>query len=80
MTSAVSGKPVSEAERLFRQFQSMVMTDPGTPLASYASSELGKLVALGGVRAFPSRIKCATLAWHALHAALTSPDNLVSTE
>ena len=80
MTGAVSGKPVPDAEQLFRDFQGMVMADPTRPLAQDELQKLGKLAALGGVRAFPSRIKCATLAWHALHAAVTSRERLVTSE
>ena len=80
MTGAVIGKALPDAERLFRQFQSMVTADPNSPLESRETSPLGILTALGGVRAFPSRIKCATLAWHALHSALTASDRPASTE
>ena len=45
-----------------------------------AAEELGELAALGGVRAFPMRVKCATLAWHALRSALTGDGARVSTE
>lgn len=66
MTEAVKGKTVAEAEAIFREFQSMV-TEQGevTP-----HPELGDLEVLAGVRDYPVRIKCATLPWHALHAAL----------
>jgi nitrogen fixation NifU-like protein len=65
MTEVLKGKPLAEVERLFAGFHAMV-TDaaPGT----YA--ELGKLEVLSGVREFPARVKCATLAWHTLNAAL----------
>ena len=77
MTGAVAGKPVKEAEQIFRSFQAMVTADPST---SNPGPSLGSLAALGGVRAFPSRITCATLAWHALHAAVSRNDGAVSTE
>jgi nitrogen fixation NifU-like protein len=80
MTDAVIGRPVPDAEKLFRDFQGMVTADPTVPLDNGAKQSLGKLAALGGVRAFPSRIKCATLAWHALHAALSAVGRPVSTE
>jgi nitrogen fixation NifU-like protein len=80
MTQAVSGKSVEDAERLFRDFQSLVTADPNVPSGSEQVARVGKLAALAGVRAFPSRIKCATLAWHALHAALSAPGLAVSTE
>ena len=80
MTGAVSGKPVPDAEGLFRDFQGMVTADPTVPLAEKEVQKLGKLAALGGVRAFPSRIKCATLPWHALRAALVSRERRVTSE
>ena len=67
---------MDEAERLFGRFHDMVT---GAPDAPPADAELGKLAVLGGVREFPSRIKCATLCWHALHAALEGQQS-VSTE
>jgi nitrogen fixation NifU-like protein len=80
MTQAVSGKPTQEAENLFRDFQAMVIGDPTIPTGSRQAESVGKLVALAGVRAFPSRVKCAILAWHALHAALSPAGSAVSTE
>ncbi|RMH16919.1 MAG: SUF system NifU family Fe-S cluster assembly protein [Acidobacteria bacterium] len=64
MTEAVKGKTVDEAEDLFARFQSMLTGDDGE------HPDLGKLEALAGVREYPIRVKCATLAWHTLHAAL----------
>lgn len=68
MTEAVKGRSVSEAEEIFRQFKQMVTEEDGHVL--FEGDELGKLEALAGVREFPMRVKCATLAWHTLHAAL----------
>lgn len=66
MTEAVKGKTLEEAESIFREFQSMVTeTGEATP-----HPDLGDLEALAGVREYPVRIKCATLPWHTLHAAL----------
>ena len=65
LTTAVKGKRVEEAEQLFTAFHGMV-----TGKAPADKSVLGKLVAFGGVREFPARVKCANLAWHTLHAAL----------
>jgi nitrogen fixation NifU-like protein len=76
MTSAVKGKTREEAERLFEQFHKLVLGD--LPPADHA--ELGSLRALGGVSKFPLRVKCASLAWHALHSALESGDAEISTE
>ena len=71
MTEAVKGKPVSDAETLFQAFRDMLAGGATAP---------GKLAAFSGVRAFPSRIKCANLAWHALHAALQNNAEPVTTE
>jgi nitrogen fixation NifU-like protein len=75
MTEAVKGKTVEEAEAIFREFQSMVTS----PDDAGEHVDLGSLVALAGVREFPVRIKCATLPWHTLHAALAG-ERKVSTE
>ena len=75
MTEAVKGKTIAEAEAIFREFQSMV-TSTEEP---EDHEDLGSLVALAGVREYPVRIKCATLPWHTLHAALIG-DGKVSTE
>ena len=77
MTGAVKGKTMAEAEALFERFHGMVTSDPASP----ADASLGKLAAFAGVRQFPSRVKCAILSWHTLHAALSEPRSaLVSTE
>ncbi len=76
MTEAVKGKTVDEARALFDQFHQMITSPPGSPLP-----ELGKLSVLSGVRDFPTRVKCAGLAWHALKAAVAeTPSTPVSTE
>jgi nitrogen fixation NifU-like protein len=74
MTSAVQGKSVGEAERLFDAFHDLVTGGPGVDKAA-----LGKLMALGGVKQFPMRVKCASLSWHALRAALHG-DTATTTE
>ncbi len=76
MTSAVVGKTVAEAERLFHDFHAMVV-EPDAPVDPKA---LGKLAAFAGVRGFPARVKCANLAWHTLHAALAASGEPVTTE
>ena len=76
MTSAVKGKTRVEAEALFERFRQLVT---GTIDPKDAPS-LGKLAAFGGVSEFPVRIKCASLSWHALKAALDQPNAIVSTE
>ncbi len=77
MTEQLKGKRVEEAEELFRKFHAMITSDIDEKLDA---ESLGKLAVLGGVREFPSRIKCATLCWHTLHAALTGEAASVSTE
>lgn len=73
MTEAVKGKSVAEAKELFDRFHDMVTNKD-------AVEDLGKLAVLAGVREFPSRVKCATLAWHTLNAVLHEDDGVVSTE
>lgn len=68
MTEAVSGLSVAEAERLFDRFHDLLTGDPSHPAA--VPPELGKLEVFAGVRQYPVRVKCATLAWHTLKAAL----------
>lgn len=66
MTAAVKGKPVSEAEVLVEEFRAMAT---GT-LDAAAPNHLGRLSVFAGVKDLPSRVKCAILPWHTLHAAL----------
>ena len=75
MTEALKGRRLDEVEALFRGFHEMVTDAPAT-----GSPALGKLEVLGGVREFPARVKCATLAWHTLNAALAKRQQPVSTE
>lgn len=76
MTAAVKGKTRAEAEDLFDRFHRLVMGQ----LPESEQASLGSLRALGGVSKFPLRVKCASLAWHALHSALDSNEAEVSTE
>jgi len=76
MTDAVKGKPVEEAERMFEEFQQMVTSG----VEDAVEESLGKLAVFCGVREFPSRVKCASLAWHTLHAALEATGEAASTE
>ena len=76
MTEMVRGKTVEEARALFEQFHRVVTGKPMTD----ESDDLERLAALSGVRDFPSRIKCATLPWHALTAALEGTQDEVRTE
>ena len=76
MTDALKGKTVTEARDLFEQFHAMITSNPETPPA-----DLGKLSVFAGVREFPTRIKCASLAWHTMKAAVAhETDAPVSTE
>jgi nitrogen fixation NifU-like protein len=75
MTSSIVGKPAAEAEALFHRVHAMLTEEPDG-----GRSDVGKLAVFAGVREFPSRIKCATLAWHTLQAALTGAAEPVSTE
>ena len=77
MTAAVKGKSREEAERIFERFHDMVT---GKPLDDDARAALGKLAAFGGVSRFPMRVKCASLGWHAMRAALHGDAPRVSTE
>lgn len=77
MTTLLKGKTKDEAQALFAQFKDMITSDVNAPLDEEA---LGKLKVFGGVREYPVRIKCATLAWHTLASALEGDDEAVSTE
>lgn len=79
MTEALKGKSTAQAEALFAGFQALVTGAAPLPGASDAIP-LGKLNVLAGVQEFPARIKCATLAWHTLHAALRDQAGPASTE
>jgi nitrogen fixation protein NifU and related proteins len=76
MTQSVKGKTRAEAEKLFGQFHKLVtgQREDGK------QTDLGKLAVFSGVSEFPVRVKCATLAWHALHAAMQGKQETVSTE
>jgi nitrogen fixation NifU-like protein len=77
MTDALIGKTVAEAHDLFERFHSLVTSDPSEPPDT---AGLGKLAVLSGVREHPSRVKCATLSWHTLRAAIETGEKQVSTE
>jgi len=76
MTEALQGKTLAEAEKLFTAFHDLVTgkTESGEP------EGLGKLVVFSGVREFPVRVKCASLAWHTMRSALEDRPEPVSTE
>ena len=73
MTETIKGKSKAEVEQLFSRFRDLA-TGTGDGLG------LGKLAVFSGLRGFPARVKCATLVWHTLHAALEQRANIVSTE
>lgn len=76
MTEALQGKTLPEAHKLFHRFHTMLTQEAQDDLLS-----LNKLTVLAGVKAYPARVKCATLAWHTFEAALTKQaDTTVSTE
>jgi nitrogen fixation NifU-like protein len=78
MTDALKGKTVAEARALFDAFHTMITSDPTKPIEDV---DLGKLAVFAGVREFPTRIKCASLAWHTMKAAVAhETDAPVSTE
>jgi nitrogen fixation NifU-like protein len=78
MTEAVKGKSLAEAEHMFQEFHAMLTGDPSRE--AEATPGLGKLAVFAGVREYPVRVKCATLAWHTLHAALADGGGRVTTE
>ena len=77
MTDAVKGRTLREAESLFGKFHDLVTSDVSSPPDT---DGIGKLAVFSGVREFPVRIKCATLAWHTLLAALENSSQPVTTE
>jgi nitrogen fixation NifU-like protein len=78
MTQAVKGRPAAEVKALFERFRALVTSPDGEGDGDAAA--LGKLAVFEGVRRFPTRVKCATLAWHALRAALDDAHDVVTTE
>ncbi|MGH9558885.1 MAG: Fe-S cluster assembly sulfur transfer protein SufU [Bryobacteraceae bacterium] len=74
MTEMLKGKTRREAEQLFEHFHRLLTTDDADAL------DLGRLAVFSGVREYPMRVKCATLAWHTLRAALEHSEAKVSTE
>jgi len=76
MTESLKGKTVEEVESLFERFHSLIAGNVGAT----DFEDLGKLAAFSGVKDYPSRVKCATLAWHAARAAIREAQEPVSTE
>jgi len=79
MTDAIKGKAIDDAVALFDAFHAMVTTPMDQPVDAQTEARVGKLAAFAGVREFPARVKCASLAWHTLKAALAS-ESKASTE
>jgi nitrogen fixation NifU-like protein len=75
MTEAIKGKDKTQISGLFNKVHSLLTTQDAV-----ADSSLGKLAALSGVREYPARVKCASLCWHTLNAALDKGAATVSTE
>jgi nitrogen fixation NifU-like protein len=71
MTEVLNGKTLAEARTLFRQFHARVIGgEPAEKLSETLAEEMDRLEPLTGVKAYPARVKCATLSWHAVEAAL----------
>jgi nitrogen fixation NifU-like protein len=77
MTESLKGKTRAEAEALFKKFHDLIAGDHA---CAEPAPGLGKLTVFSGVRQFPVRVKCATLPWHTLRAALQGGEKTVSTE
>lgn len=77
MSAMVKTHTVAEAEELFHDFHRLVI---GEPTGEETMEKLGKLAAFAGVSEFPARVKCASLAWHTLHTALSTEARTVTTE
>ena len=75
MTEAMKGKTLEEAEQLFNDFHNLITTDEEADV-----EKLGKLAALAGVKAYPARVKCASLCWHTLHSVIEGGTTPVHTE
>ena len=75
MTEAMKGKTLEEAEKLFNVFHNLVTTDEEADI-----EKLGKLAELAGVKAYPARVKCASLCWHTLHSVIEGGTTPVHTE
>lgn len=78
MTTELKGKSEAEAERVFESVHKMLTGEIGVEETEL--ERLGKLKILSGVCKFPARVKCASLAWHTVNAALNGTDKVASTE
>ena len=73
MTSTLKGMMVDEAKILFEKFHILATTGE-------SAEDLGKLAVLGGVHKYPTRVKCATLAWHTFQGAMNNSHDIIKTE
>ena len=80
MTEALKGKSEAEAAELFKAIHDFLTLQSGDDGNDVDEDRLGKLMVLGGVKEYPMRVKCATLAWHTLQAALEHSDTPATTE
>ena len=78
MTEVLKGKTVDDARSLFAQLHARVTGGESTDLPEPLADEMDRLEPLTGVKAFPARVKCATLSWHALEAALKGGDRVAT--
>lgn len=76
LTEVLKGKSIAEVETIFSAFHDLVTGQ----CCEHSAEKLGKLAVLGGVSEYPARVKCASLAWHTLKAALSNTSTVVSTE
>lgn len=77
MTALLKGKTIEEAEKLFKAFQDLITSEVDSEVDL---EKLGKLAVFAGVREFPTRVKCAGLAWHTVKAAMDKKDEVITTE
>ncbi len=77
MTESIKGKTLEEVQSLFKSFHDLVTGHKDSETCEVC---VGKLKALAGVKEYPMRVKCATLCWHTLNAAIESKEDIVSTE
>ena len=80
MTDILQGKSLDEVRVMFESFHHLVTEDEAACEGGFDGEEFEKLMVLSGVREFPMRVKCATLAWHTMKSALQGGDEEVSTE
>ena len=80
MTTMLKGKSIADANDLFDKFRAVMTSGPGAEVSEETLEEIGKLGVFAGVRDYPARVKCASLAWHTVHAALANVPDPVSTE